>query len=99
MLPGAQTGADGRLGTLDTMDATTLFEAESSAALASGHLLLNQSGTLMAQGFDATSHRFTGDAFPVMEHIGSEGSRYASFSVSDRVSLSPRMNSRDRRRA
>ena len=72
-----------RLGALDTMDATTLLEAESSAAFASGHLLFNRSGTLMAQGFDATSHRFTGDAFPVMEHVGIEGSRYASFSVSD----------------
>jgi len=72
-----------RIGTLDSTDATTLLEVESSAAFASGHLLFNRSGTLMAQGFDATSLRFTGDAFPVVEHIGNEGSRYASFTVSD----------------
>jgi serine/threonine protein kinase/Tol biopolymer transport system component len=72
-----------RIGALDTLDATTLLEVDSSSAFASGHLLFNRAGTLMAQGFDATSRRFTGDAFPVVEHIGSEGSRYASFSASD----------------
>ena len=72
-----------RIGALDTLDAITLLEVESSSAFASGHLLFNRAGTLMAQGFDPTSLRFTGDAFPVVEHIGSEGSRYASFSVSD----------------
>ena len=72
-----------RIGTLDTMDATTLLQVESSAAFASGHLLFNREGTLMAQPFDATSRQFRGDAFPLVEHIGNEGSRYASFSVSD----------------
>ena len=72
-----------RIGTLDTLDAMTLLEVDSSSAFASGHLLFNRAGTLMAQAFDTTSHRFTGDAFPVVEHIGTEGSRYASFSVSD----------------
>ena len=47
-----------RIGTLDTMDATTLLEAESSAAVASGHLLFNRNGTLMAQPFDATLRQF-----------------------------------------
>lgn len=71
------------IGALDTMDATTLLQAESSAAFASGHLLFNREGTLMAQPFDAEARQFTGDVFPIAEHIGSEGSRYASFSVSD----------------
>jgi hypothetical protein len=30
-----------------------------------------------------TSLRFTGDAFPVVEHVGIDGSRYASFAVSN----------------
>ena len=72
-----------RIGTLDTMDATTLMQVESSAVFASGHLLFNRDGTLMATPFDATALQFTGDAFPVAERVAREGSRYASFSVSD----------------
>jgi serine/threonine protein kinase/Tol biopolymer transport system component len=72
-----------RIGSLDTMDATTLLEADSSALVASGHLLFYRNGTLMARPFDATSRQFTGDSFPIVESIGYEGSRYASFSASD----------------
>jgi Tol biopolymer transport system component len=72
-----------RIGTLDAADATTLLQAESSAAVASGHLLFNRDGTLMAAPFDAAALTMTGDAFPVAERIAREGSRYASFSVSD----------------
>ena len=71
-----------RVGSLDSMDATTLLQVESSAAVASGHLLFNRDFTLMAQPFDATSMRFAGDAFPIAERVANEGSRYASFSVS-----------------
>jgi Tol biopolymer transport system component len=65
------------------MDATMLLEAESAATVAAGHLLFNRNGTLMAQPFDAVSRRLGGDPFPIVESIGWEGSRYASFSASD----------------
>jgi eukaryotic-like serine/threonine-protein kinase len=38
---------------------------------------------LMAQPFDPEAHAFTGDAFQLVEQVASEGSRYASFSVSN----------------
>ncbi len=41
-----------RIGMLDSMESTTVVEAESSAAFASGHLLFNQNGKLIAQPFD-----------------------------------------------
>ena len=72
-----------KIGALDTTDTVTLFEAESSVAYASGYLFFNRDGTLMAQPFDVGSRQFTGEAFPLAERVASEGSRYASFSVSD----------------
>ena len=72
-----------RVGTLDTMDATTLMQMESSATFASGHLLFYRDGTLMALPFDAKALQAVGDAFPVADRVGREGSRYASFSASD----------------
>ena len=72
-----------RIGTLDTMDATTLMQVESSATFASGHLLFNRDGTLMALPFDAKALQAAGDAFPVADGVGREGSRYASFSASE----------------
>jgi Tol biopolymer transport system component len=72
-----------RIGALDTKEITTLTEVESSAVYASGHVLFNRMGTLMAQPFDPASRRFIGDAFQVAEQVASEGSRYASFSASD----------------
>jgi Tol biopolymer transport system component/predicted Ser/Thr protein kinase len=80
--PASKTGRI-RLGALDTMDTTTLLEADSSVAFASGHLLFNRAGTLMAQRFDAATRQLTSDAFPIVERIAYEGSRYASFSASD----------------
>jgi serine/threonine protein kinase len=72
-----------RIGTLDSMDATTLVQADSSAAFASGHVLFNRGVTLIAQPFDETSRQLTGDPFPLAENIAAEGSRYSSFSVSE----------------
>ena len=71
------------IGALDTMDREPLVEADSSAVIASGHLLFHRSGTLMAAPFDAASRQLTGDAIPIMERVANEGSRYASFSASD----------------
>jgi serine/threonine protein kinase/Tol biopolymer transport system component len=67
-----------RIGTLDSMEATTVLQVESSAIFASGHLLFVREGTLMAQPFDDAARQFRGEAFPVAERVGSEGSRYGS---------------------
>jgi Tol biopolymer transport system component len=60
---------------------------ESAAAFAGGHLFFVRDGTLMAQAFDPASQHLTGDAFPVAEAVGTEGSRYGPFSVSDTGAL------------
>ena len=75
------------IGELDSKDATTLLEVESSAAVASGHLFFLRDGTLMAQPFDTRTRRLTADAFPVAETVAGEGSRYGSFSVSESGTL------------
>jgi eukaryotic-like serine/threonine-protein kinase len=72
-----------RLGALDSMQATTLFEVESSVAYASGHLLFSREGVLMAERFDPDSRQLKGDPFPVADDVVGEGSRYASFAVSE----------------
>jgi Tol biopolymer transport system component len=73
-----------RIGTLDSKEVTTLMEVEASVLYASGHLLFTRppNGPLMAQPFDPESRRLTGDAFQLVEQVASEGSRYASVSVS-----------------
>ena len=85
----AVTGAAGaapkpslvKIGVLDSMEAVTLFPAESRAEYGSGHLLFLRDTTLMAQPFDAAARRLTGEPFPVAVEISTEGSRYVSFSV------------------
>ena len=72
-----------RIGTLDSTESVTLFEAESSVAFASGHLLFSRGGTLMAERFDPVARRVVGEPFPVADHIASEGTRYASFTAAD----------------
>ena len=71
-----------RIGVLDSSDATTLLQAESSAVYSAGHLLFARDGALMAMAFDADTRRFTGDPFPIADSVASEGSRYASVSAS-----------------
>ncbi len=72
-----------RIGVLDGPETAVLFDVESSAAYASGYLLFNRLGALMAQPFDPISRQLTGDGVPLTENVGWEGSRYASFSVSN----------------
>ena len=72
-----------KIGALDTTDTVTLFEAESSVVYASGYLIFNRDGTLMAQPFDLGLRQFTAEAVPLADRVASEGSRYSSFSVSD----------------
>ena len=77
-----------RIGSLDPNEATvTLFQAESSAAYASGHLLFARDETLMAQPFDPDTRQATGEAFPLAEHVATEGSRYVAASVSENGTL------------
>jgi serine/threonine protein kinase/Tol biopolymer transport system component len=72
-----------KIGSLDDREIATLLEAESSAVYGSGHVLFARNGMLMAQPFDPQTRRLMGDATPLAEHIGNEGSRYTSASVSE----------------
>ena len=77
-----------RIGSLDPADAAvTLFQAESSALYASGHVLFARDDTLMAQPFDPDARQPKGDAFPLAEHVSTEGSRYMGASVSENGTL------------
>jgi eukaryotic-like serine/threonine-protein kinase len=54
-----------------------------------GYLLFVRQGTLMAQPFDASKLRLTGDAAPMLEHAGANGAlRRGIFSVSENGTLS-----------
>jgi hypothetical protein len=72
-----------RVGAIDSPETVTLFQAESSVSYAAGYLLFARDGTLMAQRFDPVNRSVAGDAFPVADRVGAEGSRYAPFSVSE----------------
>ena len=77
-----------RIGSLDQAEATiTLLQVESSVSYASGHVLFARDEILMAQPFDADTRQSKGDAFPLAEHVGPEGSRYLSASVSENGTL------------
>ena len=77
-----------RIGSLDPAEAAiTLVQTESSASYASGHVLFTRDGTLMAQPFDPDLRQSKGDAFPLAEHVGPEGSRYVSLSASQSGTL------------
>jgi eukaryotic-like serine/threonine-protein kinase len=86
-----------KIGVLDAPDTVTLFDVESAAAYAAGHLLFNRNGTLMAQPFDPGSRQLTGDSFPLADDVDSEGSRYASFSASDSVLVYVRSGAQETR--
>ena len=77
-----------RIGSLDPAEpAVTLFQAESSVSYASGHVLFARDDTLMAQPFDPDARQPKGDAFPLAEHVSTEGSRYVGASVSENGTL------------
>jgi Tol biopolymer transport system component len=77
-----------RIGSLDPAEAAVaLFEAESSVTYASGHVLFARDETLMAQPFDPDTRQLTGDAFPVVEHVSTEASRYVGASASETGTL------------
>ena len=72
-----------KIGAIDTTSTTTVMQVESAAAYAAGHVLFNREGTLMAQPFDVSARALRGDPFPVVDGVSAEGSRYASFSLSE----------------
>jgi serine/threonine protein kinase/Tol biopolymer transport system component len=72
-----------KVGALDESEAVTLLQEESAAVFASGYLLFQRLGTLMAQPFNPDSRQLTGEATRVAEGVGWEGSRYASVAVSE----------------
>jgi eukaryotic-like serine/threonine-protein kinase len=74
-----------RMASLDPADAaTTLFEADSSASYASGHVLFRSrdDDSLMAQPFDLDARQPRGDAFLLVERVSWERSRYVAASAS-----------------
>ena len=77
-----------KIGSLDSASAAvTILETESTASFATGHVFFARDETLMAQPFDPDTRQFTGEAFPVAEHVRSEGSRYVGASVSSNGTL------------
>ena len=64
------------IGSLDSASAAvTILQTESTAFFGTGHVLFARDETLMAQPFDPDTRQFTGEAFPVAEHVRPEGSR------------------------
>ena len=76
-----------RIGAIDTTETATLMQVESSIAYAAGHVVFNREGTLMAQAFDPSARALRGDPFSVVDGVSAEGSRYASFSLSESGTL------------
>ena len=73
-----------RVGSLDHPGGdVTLFQAESSASYASGHLIFARDETLMARPFDPDTRELRGEAVPLAERVSREGSRYVGASVSE----------------
>ncbi len=72
------------LGSLESRDSTLLIPSKTNGMYAyPGHLLFMRERTLMAQRFDDRSGTLTGDAFPVVESVGSDiGYNFGFFSVS-----------------
>jgi Tol biopolymer transport system component len=77
-----------RIGSLDRPgDDVTLFQAESSASYASGHVIFARGETLMARPFDLETRRLRGDVFPLAARVTTEASRYVGASVSENGTL------------
>jgi WD40-like Beta Propeller Repeat len=77
-----------RVASLDSSEpAIDLFQVESAVSYASAHLLFARDETLMAQPFDPDARQLKGDASPLAEHVGTEGSRYVAASASENGTL------------
>ena len=71
------------VGSLDSTEGKKLLQADSHAVYASGYLLFQRQGTLLAQPFDTGRLELTGEAIPVAEQLGVPASAFGRFSVSD----------------
>jgi Tol biopolymer transport system component/predicted Ser/Thr protein kinase len=58
-----------RLGSLGSTDSTKLLDADSDAIYSAGYILFQRGDTLMAQPFDPSNLRLSGEALPVVEHV------------------------------
>jgi serine/threonine protein kinase len=74
-----------RVGTLDSQETTILLSAISRIAYAQpGYLLYVNQGALVAQPFDASTLKTTGDPLTITEHVAEVGQNHEfDFSVSD----------------
>jgi len=80
---GGQRPSDTRVGSLDSREATTLFAGDSLTTYASGHLFFWRDGGVMAQPFDPSARRLSGEAVSVATPVGQGvGVGYVSFSAS-----------------
>jgi Tol biopolymer transport system component len=71
------------VGSLDSTEGKKLLQADSHAVYASGYLLFQRQGTLLAQPFDTGRLELTGEAIPVAEQLGIPASAFGRFSVSN----------------
>ena len=84
--PATQVGTI-KVGSLDGADPIDVMKADSAALYVSGYLLFARAesselaATLMAQPFSLVTNQVSGEAFPVVDRIGLEGSRYISVSA------------------
>ncbi len=58
-----------RLGSLGSKETRPLFESDSSAVYADGHLIFARDDAVLAWRFDPKSLRLVGEAFPAFEHV------------------------------
>jgi len=71
------------VGSLDSTEGKKLLQADSYAVYASGYVLFQRQGTLLAQPFDTGRLELTGEAVPVAEQLGTPVSAFGRFSVSN----------------
>lgn len=70
------------VGSLDAEDASFLLNADSTPSYASGYLLFQRQGTLLAQSFDPKRLELTGDATPIAEGLAFGSTGLGRFSAS-----------------
>jgi len=76
------------LGELGSLEARAVMKNDSTAAYASGHLVFLRDQTLVAQPFNTSRLEPSGDAEPIAEHVGLNGSTARPlFSVSQTGAL------------
>jgi serine/threonine protein kinase len=70
-------------GSLDSLESTPLFESDSQAVYAAGHVLYMRGSTLVAQRFDLERLSLSGDPMPIAAQVDRvAGVPHAAFSVS-----------------